>query len=121
MRTVRFRSLQWKAVLKLLGLVLLASLAILVWVKPRVGGTAGRSRSSGPIQVRRSGMSALVVYDGSPFKPERCPSGAPGTGRLLQNSSYKAARLQGPSQADRALLHDSDRFGRHPGRSSIVW
>jgi hypothetical protein len=64
MRTPGWHFLRSKSVSKLVVFILLAVVAMLVWIKPRLADTASRSRSSGPIQVRQSGISALVTYDG---------------------------------------------------------
>src|SRR5262249_55307567 len=64
MQTVPFWSLQRKSLFKVIVFLLLLVLAMLIWIKPRVPDTASKSRSFGPIQVRQSGMSALVLYDG---------------------------------------------------------
>ena len=64
MRTIPFWSLRRKFIFRILLFLLPLVLATVVWIKPRVADTANRSRSFGPIQVRQSGMSALVLYDG---------------------------------------------------------
>src|SRR5215471_9922995 len=64
MGMVGVKALGRKRVFRWILLLLLPPFAALVWIRPGVHGTSSRCRYVGPIQVRESGMSALVVYDG---------------------------------------------------------
>jgi uncharacterized protein YdaL len=64
MRTISFWSFRQKLSFRILVFLLPLVLATLVWIKPRVADTANKYRSFGPIQVRQSAMTALVLYDG---------------------------------------------------------